>query len=57
MEEKIYQKCYIFCHLNIFENCVKSEKRDDVRVLGSINIYRMGRKRNTQKRPRKVNGK
>lgn len=23
MEEKIYQKCYIFCHLNIFENWVK----------------------------------
>lgn len=26
IEEKIYQKCCIFCHLNIFENCVKSEK-------------------------------
>lgn len=44
---------YLFCHLNILENCGKSENRDEVRVLEHINIHRKGRKEEYVKETKK----
>lgn len=53
-----YSRRYcVFCHLNIFENCVQSEKRDVGRVLRFIGICRWVEKEEYIRRLRKVNEK
>lgn len=47
----------MFCHLNIFQNCVQSEKRNAVRVLRSVGICMCVDKEEYVKRLRKVDEK